>query len=82
MATRGNPLLDRGLKMQCKTLRLYFQVGFQVEVEKGAGEGTGRELQEAGGQRAERGSSKKAEAVEKCKALIFVIYNALKYCSA
>lgn len=61
MATKRNPLLDRGLKMQCDLSVLRVPLGNTAYFEEGAG-GTGREVQGARGQRAGGGNSKRAES--------------------
>lgn len=66
MATKRNPLLDRGLKMQCDLFALPLRASgaawkHSAYFEEGAG-GTGREVQGARGQRAGGGNSKRAES--------------------
>ena len=80
MATKRNPLLDRGLKMQCDLSALLVPLGNTTlptsrrEQEELEGRYRGRE-----GKGREEGALRGLKAGEKCKTLIFAICKALEY---
>ena len=74
MAMKRNPLLDRGLEMICDHFALRGLRGGGRRNWKGSAEGGRRESKGR-----EEAALRGLKAEEKCKTLIFVIYNALEY---